>query len=108
MLLKLLDNGAIMGWRLALGWKLGFKDLEELKTLDVTIRRVYATRSEEESQSHVSGSGLGNINGDSGVERVGASKPKMRIDEAFSYFNLRQVSKSKGEVYHVPCCYDGL
>ncbi|KAK6791563.1 hypothetical protein RDI58_010644 [Solanum bulbocastanum] len=39
------------------------------------------------SQSHVSGGGLGNISGDSGVDRAGARKPKMKIDEAFSYLN---------------------
>jgi len=48
------------------------------------------------SQSQVSGSGKGNINGDSGVERVGASKPKMRIDEAFSYLNLTTSFQIKG------------
>ncbi|KAG5610525.1 hypothetical protein H5410_021806 [Solanum commersonii] len=39
------------------------------------------------SQSHVFGGGQGNISGDSDVDRTGASKPKMMIDEAFSYLN---------------------
>ncbi|KAK6791564.1 hypothetical protein RDI58_010645 [Solanum bulbocastanum] len=39
------------------------------------------------SQSHVSGGGLGNISGDISVYRAGASKPKINIDETFSYLN---------------------
>ncbi|KAK6791517.1 hypothetical protein RDI58_010598 [Solanum bulbocastanum] len=43
--------------------------------------------SHRDSQSHVSGGGLDNISGDSNVDRASASKPKMTIDEAFSYLN---------------------
>uniref|UniRef100_A0A3Q7G2Z1 Uncharacterized protein n=1 Tax=Solanum lycopersicum TaxID=4081 RepID=A0A3Q7G2Z1_SOLLC len=38
-------------------------------------------------QSDFSEGGLGNISGDSDVHRAGASKPKMTIDEAFSYLD---------------------
>uniref|UniRef100_A0A3Q7GTM5 Uncharacterized protein n=1 Tax=Solanum lycopersicum TaxID=4081 RepID=A0A3Q7GTM5_SOLLC len=40
-----------------------------------------------DSKSDVSEGGLGNISGDSDVDRAGTSKPKMTIDEAFSYLD---------------------
>ncbi|KAG5606306.1 hypothetical protein H5410_027798 [Solanum commersonii] len=49
--------------------------------------RLFSYGSMCHSQTQVSGSGLSNISGCSGVDKASASKPGVTIDDTFSYLN---------------------